>query len=99
MTNTDWTCLNNGSVDDASILFTSKFIEQAKQCIPCKQITVRPNDKRWYDSEIRRISKLRDKVRKKVTHLGRVDDWNKYKSLRNKVNNMKNMPEKHSIMV
>ncbi len=50
---------------------------------------MRPNDKPWYDSEIRRISKLRDKIRQKVTQFGRVDDWNKYKSLRNKVNNMK----------
>ncbi len=89
MLNTDWTILSNGSVDDASNIFTSKFIELAKQCIPCSQVTVRPNDKPWYDSEIRQTSKLRDKLRKKSIQFGRVDDWNKYKTTRNKVNNMK----------
>ncbi len=87
--NSDWTVLYNGNLDDATHFFTVKFIELAKQCIPCSQVTVRPNDKPWYDSEIRRTTKLRDKLRKKATHTGRVDDWIKYKTYRNKVNNMK----------
>lgn len=85
----DWTILNNGSVDEASDYFTSKFKELAKQCIPSKLVTIRPNDKPWYDSEIRRISKLRDKLRKKAIQFGRAEDWVKFKTLRNKVNNMK----------
>ncbi len=56
--NTDWSILNNDSVDDAVNIFTFKFIELVKQCIPCKEVTIRPNDKPWYDSEIRRTSKI-----------------------------------------
>ncbi len=87
--NTDWSVLNNGNVDDAAELFTVKFIDLAKQCIPRKEVTIRPNDKPWYDSEIRRTSKLRDKARKKAIHTGGSNDWDKYKTIRNRVNNMK----------
>ncbi len=87
--NEDWSVLNNGSVDEAADMFTLKFIDLAKKCIPYKEVTIRPNDKPWYNSEIRRTTKLRDKARKKAIETRGVDDWNKYKSLRNKVNNMK----------
>ena len=32
------------------------FLEMIKECIPSKQITVRPDDKPWYDHEIRHFS-------------------------------------------
>ncbi len=87
--NTDWSVLNNGNIDDAAELFTVKFIDLAKQCIPRKEVTIRPNDKPWYDSEIRRTSKLRDKARKRAIHTGGSNDWDTYKTIRNRVNNMK----------
>ena len=31
------------------------------QFIPAKEVTIRPNDKPWYDSEIRRLSRHRDR--------------------------------------
>ena len=34
------------------------------ECIPSKNVTVRPVDKRWYDSELRHFSKCRDRLRK-----------------------------------
>ena len=37
------------------------FIEFAKLCIPNKTIVVRKDDKPWYDSEIRRNSRKRDR--------------------------------------
>ncbi len=87
--NEDWSILNNGNVDDAAEMFTLTFIDLAKQCIPYREVTIRPNDKPWYNSEIRRTTKQRDKARKKAIETGGIDDWNKYKSFRNKVNNMK----------
>ncbi len=55
--NTDWSILNTGSVDEATQQFTTKFVELSKQCIPLKEVTIRPNDKPWYNSEIRKTSK------------------------------------------
>ena len=85
----DWSCLHQGSVNEAISLFTNIFIEFAKLCIPSKTIVVREDDKPWYDSEIRRNSRKRDRLKKKAIQSGNPNVWNKYKLFRNKVNNQK----------
>ena len=57
--------------------------------IPHKDVTIRPNDKPWYDSEIRRNSRKRDRQKQKAVRTSKQSDWAKYKTLRNKVNNLK----------
>ena len=59
------------------------------QCISFKEVTIRKDDKPWYDSVIRRLSRKRDIQKKNVTKRGLLTDWEKYKFLRNKVNNLK----------
>ena len=85
----DWSSLHQGSVNEASSLFTNIFIEFAKLCIHSKTIVVREDDKPWYDSEIRRNSRKRDRLKKKAIQSGNPNVWNKYKLFRNKVNNQK----------
>ena len=85
----DWSCLHQGTVNEASSLFTNVFIEFAKLCIPNKTIVVREDDKPRYDSEIRRNSRKRDRMKKSALKSGNPNDWNKYKYYRNKVNNLK----------
>ena len=85
----DWSILNNGTVHDAASFFTRTFLDFAKTCIPSKFITVRPNDKPWIDSEIRHHLRLRDKLKKKALRSGKSSDWNSFKKVRNKVNNLK----------
>ncbi|MEW8546519.1 MAG: reverse transcriptase family protein, partial [Candidatus Thiodiazotropha sp.] len=89
ISSTDWEFLKDDSIDNACDNFTSKFINLAKECIPCKEVTIRPNDKPWYDSEIRTFSRKRDRLRKKAAKSGSNQDWQNYKKLRNKVNNLK----------
>ena len=60
----DRSCLQEGTVSEASILFTNVFIEFAKLCIPNKTIVGRGDDKPWYNSEIRRNSRKRDRLKK-----------------------------------
>ena len=59
------------------------------QCITSKEIIIRPTDKPWHDSQIRRISRQRDRLKSIATKSERLTDWNKYKKMRNKVNNLK----------
>ena len=87
--NFDWSCLLHGSVHEASNLFNDIFLEMVKTCIPSKKVTVRPDDKPWYNSEIRRTSRKRDRLKSKAIKTGKISDWNSYKKLRNKVNNQK----------
>ena len=92
----DWSCLQQGTVNEVSSLFTNVFIEFAKLCIPNKTIVVREDDKPWYDSEIRRNSRKRDRLMKTALKSGNPNDWNKYKYYRNKVNNQKKACKKVS---
>ena len=83
----DWSCLHQGSVNETCSLFTNILIEFAKLPIPCITIVVREDDKPWYDTEIRRKSRKRDRQKKKAIKSGNQNALNKYKFLRNKVNN------------
>ena len=40
------------------VLFTTLFMDLVKSCVPNKAMTIRPGDIPWYDSEIRKFSKL-----------------------------------------
>ena len=64
-------------------------MEFVNQCIPHKDVTIRPNDKPWYDSEIRKYSRKRDRQKSKAVKSALQSDWTKYKTLRNKVNNLR----------
>ena len=85
----DWNCLKAGSVNDSCELFNKQFMEFVNMSIPHNDVTIRPSDKPWYDSEIRRHSRKRDRQKKKAVRTSRQSDWAKYKTLRNKVNNLK----------
>ena len=49
ITCTNWECFHDAYVNEATVLFTNKRIALIKLCIPNKLVTVRPNDKPWYD--------------------------------------------------
>ena len=59
------------------------------ECIPLKNVVIRPDDKPWYDSELRRFTNYRNRQRKIAMRLKTDISWNKYKQLRNKINNLK----------
>ena len=92
------------NIDNAEIFLTTDFsapyrkdrtnhgggiLDFVNECIPHKDVTIRPYDKPWYDSEIRKYSRKRDRQKSKATKSGLQTDWTKYKLLRNKVNNLK----------
>ena len=67
--------------------FTDTIHDFMNQCIPSK--VIRPNDKAWYDFEIRIFSKYRDRQRPIPLVSNTPSSWSKYKTLQNKVNNLK----------
>ncbi|CAC5368803.1 unnamed protein product [Mytilus coruscus] len=75
-------------VDGMAVFFTEKYIEMAKNSIPTKTVTIRSSDKPWFNSEIRKEIRLRDRLHKKLRKLRTVQNTNKFKVQRNKVNNM-----------
>ena len=76
------------TVDEACEIFTNIFIIFASETIPTKDVTIRPNDKPWFNSQLRREMRKRDRLRKKAK-TGNFYHVNKYKKQRNHVNNLK----------
>ena len=46
-------------------LFETDFLSLARQSVPTKEVTIRRDDKPWYDSEIRKFSRIRDRLKSK----------------------------------
>ena len=89
VTSFNWDCLLIGTIDDACDLFTNTFLDFVKMCIPSRKVTIRPNDKPWFNNEIRKFCRKRDRLKSLAIKTGKISILNKYKHLRNKVNNMK----------
>lgn len=69
--------------------FADRFLKIARSNIPTKQVTIRNDDKVWYDSELRRESRIRDRLRKAYFRTKTETAERKYKTQRNKVTSLK----------
>jgi hypothetical protein len=68
-------------------IFTETFLRVARECIPTKIVTIGNSDRPWFNSELRREIRKRDRIRKTVKKYGKQSDIDKYKKQRNRVNN------------
>ena len=91
----NWDFIDFLTVDDSCNKFTEILLNYMSDCIPSKDVTIRPNDKPWYDSELRRFTTYLDRQRKIALKSNTESSWNKYKKLRNKVNNLKKFAKKN----
>ena len=76
-------------MDENCQTFTKTFIEIIKNCVPQKEVTIRLSDKVWFNSELRREIRKRDRLRKLARRFNSDSNINKYKKQRNHVNNLK----------
>ena len=56
-----------------------------RECIPEKTVTIRPKDKPWFDSTLRKTIRKRYRLSQYCSK----SDSSKYRNIRNQVNNMK----------
>lgn len=89
ITNEDWSFIDSNDINSATREFTKTLLKLMEKCIPHKEVTIRKNDKLWYDSELRKISRKRDRQKTIAVQKNNDHQWKKYKCLRNKVNNLK----------
>ena len=85
----DWNCLSEGTLDEACNKFNDIFFNFVRSCILSKNVLIRPDDKPWYDSEIRKMSRKRDRLKRKFNKTGNQNILTRYIFFRNKVNNLK----------
>jgi hypothetical protein len=70
-----------------------------KKCVPQKEVTIRLNDKVWFNSELWREIRKRDRLRKLARRSNSDFNINKYKKQRNHVNNLKSMLKNNFILI
>ena len=75
-------------IDIMSSSITQKYLEIISRNIPLKMIQVRPSDKPWFNSHIKREIRTRNRLNKIARTKKSSTDIHKYKSHRNKVHNM-----------
>lgn len=66
ITHTDWETLIMGAddVDQAADNFSETFLSHIRNSVPEKIVTIRPKDKSWYDSALRKEIRQRNRLRK-----------------------------------
>ena len=89
ISNYDWNCFREGTLDESSTKFNNIFLDFVRSCIPNKNVLIRPDDKPWNDSEIRRVSRKRDRLKRKFNKTGIQSVLARHKFFRNKVSNLK----------
>ena len=90
--NIDWQIFLFNDHNDINIAcdrFNSKYSELAQKNIPRKSVTIRPNDKPWFTSELRLEIRKRDRLRKKARSSNSLIVYENYRKQRNHVNNLK----------
>ena len=76
---------NQIGIDNIVKTFTSILLEIAAETIPNRIITVRNGDLPWISTELRKLMRKRDRLRKKAKQKNSDYYWSKFKSIRNKV--------------
>ena len=62
----DWNFINDAPIDVVAKIFEDTFLGLVNDCIPSREVTIHTDVKPWYDSVIKKHSRLRDKLRRKA---------------------------------
>jgi hypothetical protein len=54
--------ISQTDINSACSNFTKTFLNIANTCIPTREVTIRSDDKVWFDSDLRRESRKRDRL-------------------------------------
>lgn len=79
----DWTNIitKADNVNIAVDNFTIKFLSFVRECIPEQTKTIRPRDKPWFDSVLRRTIRVRDRLRKKAIETIKDYVWSAHRKV------------------
>ncbi|MCG8045232.1 MAG: reverse transcriptase domain-containing protein [Candidatus Thiodiazotropha endolucinida] len=82
----DWSFIqNHENIDFINEKFTSTILGVAEKSIPQVKFTIRPNDKPWMTSSIRKHMRQRNRLYTKAKTKNSTYHWHNYKNKRNEV--------------
>ena len=84
--NVAWnTIFTTGDINEITNNFMNLLTYNAKLFIPCYETTIRPRDKPWFNSEIRRLMRTRNILHSSLKNIPQdIRLQNKFKTIRNK---------------
>jgi hypothetical protein len=82
----DWnTIFHNKTINDNYSNFLSTINRVCDKHIPSKVVVIRPDDKPFLNSSIRKAIRKRDRIHYKVKSTNRPEHWLRYRQTRNDV--------------
>ena len=94
--NYNWeTCFEDDDIDTCCNNWTASFLNIARQFIPNKVVQIRPNDAAWFNSELRKLKRQKDRAHSKAKTSHKAEDWLNFRSIRNNYTNKIREAEKN----
>ena len=85
--NTDWdVCFNYDNVDAVCDAWSQTFLNIARESIPNKVVTIRPRDKIFYTTELRRMRRKKNKLHRLAKSINTAKCWSDFREFRNHYN-------------
>ena len=86
LNDTNWDALfNSNNINEISDNITKHILTAAKNTIPYKKVTIRPNEPEWMNSKIKTLIRQRKRLFRKAKRTNTEHAWNKFKLKRNEV--------------
>ena len=91
----DWdACFESDDPSVVATLWTETFMMIARTHIPNKSIIVRPNDKSFFNANLRRLRRQKNRKHKAAKLLNTPESWQEFREIRNKYNDKLNEMKK-----
>ena len=82
--NTDWSpCFEQANINGACLKWNEMFLNLPRQYIPNKVVKVRTDDKPWFNSELRKLLRQKNKAHRRAKRSNSPGDWANFRRERN----------------
>ena len=81
---TDWDSLHDNDINTYANNISNHIVDIAAECIPNKTVRIKPSEPPWITTYIKRYIRKRKRSYKKAKRTNSHQDWQKFKTLRNK---------------
>ena len=81
---TDWNSLHDNDINTYANNISNQIVYIAAECIPNKTVRIKPSEPPWITTYIKRYIRKRKRTYKKAKRTNSHQDWQKFKTLRNK---------------
>jgi hypothetical protein len=71
------------SIDEATEIWSTKFMETAKKAIPCKNVLIRTNDQPWFNGNLRKLLRKKNRYHRHAKFYNTDAAWDNFKLMRN----------------